>query len=134
VTRRGARGPRAGGYVLAEALISAAIAAVTAGLSITLLAWSVRSVAASQASLGAVRVLGRVYEESRLLPPGALGGVGQGQMGRYHWTRIPRPSLDSRFAAAPVPVRMVVSWTQNSQVQTRELDAVIAPGGVSPQP
>ena len=88
----------------------------------------------SQASIGAERVLERVYEESRLLTPNALAGVGQGVYGRYRWMRSPRGRLDASVDAAPVPVRLTVWWTAAGRAQSRSLEALVAPGGVAPAP
>lgn len=118
------------GYVLAEALVSAAIATLAGGLSVMLLVWAARSVWADQDSIGALRVLERVYEESRLLTPRALQTLGQGTYGQYRWMRIPGARLDARFDAAPVPVRLEVWWTAGGQPRSRHLDALIAAGGV----
>jgi type II secretory pathway pseudopilin PulG len=126
------RSRRLAGFVLAEALVSAAIAALTAGLAVTLLAWSARSVSESQASLGAVRVQERVYEEARLLTPAALGMMGQGTMGRYRWLRTSGPRLDSRFEDAPVPLRITVTWTAGGRPWSRTLEALVAPGSAPP--
>ena len=60
--RRSARG-----YILAEALISAAIASLAGALSVMLLIWSAEAIDRSQSSIGAMRALDRLYEESRLL-------------------------------------------------------------------
>lgn len=134
------RKPALRGYVLAEALISAAIASLAGVLSVTLLIWSAEAIDRAQSSVGAMRVLSRLYEESRLLTPAALGRPASGMLGRYQWVRAPQPSLaeqsglavDPKLAYAPVPVRFFVRWTSAGRVEQRELAAVVRPGEREP--
>ena len=123
------RRPR--GYILAEALVSAALASMAGALSLTLLIWSAESIDRSQSSIGAMRALDRLYEESRLLTPDALGRPASGMLGRFQWVRSPgRPLGDAPYAA--VPVRFVVQWTAGGRVERRAIEAVVRPGAKDP--
>jgi hypothetical protein len=115
------------GYILAEALISAAIASLAGALSVTLLIWSAETIDRSQSSIGAMRALDRLYEESRLLPPDALNRPASGVLGRYQWVRSPGRALGDETPFAPVPVRFVVQWTAGGKVRRRTIQAVIRP-------
>ena len=125
------------GYVLAEALVSAAIASLAGVLSVTLLIWSAERVDRSQSSVGAMRVLDRLYEEARLATPDALGAPASGRIGRYQWVRAPgrplgeAPGLapDPKFAYAPTPVRFVVAWNAAGKLERRQLQAIVRPAG-----
>ena len=123
---------RAGGYVLAEALVSAALAAMASTLAIVLLIWAAAAVDRAQSSVGAMRVMERVYEESRLLTPSQLYTSARGVLGRYSWSRTSGPKLDQRFDFAPAPVRITVRWTASGRAEERHLDALIAPGAAPP--
>jgi hypothetical protein len=125
-------GPR--GYILAEALISAAIASLAGALSVTLLIWSAEAIARSQSSIGAMRALDRLYEESRLLPPDALNRPGSGVLGRYQWIRSPSRALGDETPFAPVPVRFLVQWTSGGKVERRMIQAVIRPASTGAGP
>jgi type II secretory pathway pseudopilin PulG len=135
-------GGRARGYVLAEALVSAALASLAGGLAVTLLVWSAASVDRAQSAEGAIRVLDRLYEESRLATPAALGRPASGFIGRYQWIRAPGRSLgdapgladDLRFAYSPVPVRFVVQWRAGGRTERRQLQAIVRPAGQEPAP
>jgi hypothetical protein len=123
---------RLAGYVLAEALVSAAVASLAGTLAVTLLIWSAQSIDRSQSSVGAMRTLSRLYEESRLLTPSALGRPASGMLGRFQWLRIPSASLagpsdDPKFAYAPVPLRFVVRWTSEGRIEQRELTSIVRP-------
>jgi type II secretory pathway pseudopilin PulG len=123
------------GYVLAEALVSAALASLAGVLAVTLLIWSARSIDRSQAAEGAIRVLDRLYQECRLASPEALGRPASGWVGRYQWVRIPGRSLgdapgqapDPKLADAPIPVRLVVQWTAGGKTDRRQLQAIVRP-------
>jgi hypothetical protein len=121
------------GYVLAEALISAAIASLAGALSVTLLIWSAEAIDRSQSSIGAMRALDRLYEESRLLTPDELNRPGSGTLGRYQWIRSPGRAL-GEGTYAPVPVRLFVQWTSGSQLERREIQVVLRPGAKDPTP
>jgi type II secretory pathway pseudopilin PulG len=120
--RQGARG-----YVLAEALVSAAIASLAGLLSVTLLVWASQAVDRTQSAIGAMKVLSRLYETSRLATPDALGRPSSGVIGRYAWIRSPSRSLSDDMEYAPVPVRFDVSWLSGGKVQRRELRALVRP-------
>ena len=130
------------GYVLAEALVSAALATLAGVLAVTLLIWSAESIERSQSSLGAIRVLGRLYEESRLASPDALGRPASGVIGRYQWVRAPsRPlgeapglALDPQFADSPMPVRFSVQWTAAGRPQRQQLQAIVRPAAEASAP
>jgi type II secretory pathway pseudopilin PulG len=123
------------GYVLAEALVSAALASLAGVLAVTLLIWSARSIDRSQAAEGAIRVLDRLYQESRLASPEALGRPGSGYVGRYQWVRIPSRPLgddpgqppDPKFADSPIPLRFVVQWTAGGRTDRRQMQAIVRP-------
>jgi hypothetical protein len=126
------RAPR--GYILAEALISAAIASLAGALSVILLIWSTEAIDRSQSSIGAMRVLDRLYEESRLLPPDALNRPGSGVLGRYQWVRAPGRALGDETPYPPVPVRLFVQWTSGGKVERRAIQAVIRPSAAEAAP
>ena len=126
------RGP--GGYILAEAMVSAALAALCGALALTLLVWSGEAIDRAQSSLGAIRALDRLYEESRLLPPRELGRPSNGVLGRYNWIRAPGVSLDPTKDYAPVPVRFFVQWTAAGRVERREMQAIVRPASAAPRP
>jgi len=125
VNRRSRRPLR--GYILAEALISAAIAALAGALSVTLLIWSAEAIDRSQSSIGAMRVLDQLYEESRLLSPDYLGRPASGVLGRYQWVRAPSQSLGFEAPYSPVPVRFYVQWTSGGRLERRTIQAVLRP-------
>jgi hypothetical protein len=113
--------------VLAEALISAAIASLAGALSVMLLIWSAEAIDRSQSSLGAMRALDRLYEEARLLAPDALNRPASGVLGGYQWIRSPSRALaDGTYA--PVPVRFFVRWTSGGRTEQREIQVVLRPG------
>ena len=122
------------GYILAEALISAAIASLAGVLAVTLLIWSAEAIDRSQSSVGAMRALGRLYEESRLLTPDELNRPGSGVLGRYQWIRSPSRALGDETPYAPVPVRFFVQWTSGGKVERRTIQAVIRPGAMEASP
>jgi hypothetical protein len=122
------------GYVLAEALISAAIASLAGVLAVTLLIWSAEAIDRSQSSVGAMRALGRLYEESRLLTPDELNRPASGALGRYQWIRSPGRALDSDMPYAPVPVRFFVGWTSGGRQERREIQVIVRPGAKDPAP
>jgi len=124
VTRR----RRVRGYILAEAVVSAALASLAGVLAVTLLIWSAEAIDRSQSSVGAMRVLERLYEESRLLTPDALNRPASGVLGRYQWIRSPSRSLEDDLPYAPVPVRFVVQWTSGGRLERRQIQAIVRPG------
>ena len=128
------RGPAASGYVLAEALISAAIASLAGVLAVTLLIWSAEAIDRSQSSVGAMRALDRLYEESRLLTSDELNRPASGVLGRYQWIRSPGRALDSDLPYAPVPIRFFVEWTSGGRQERREIQAIVRPGAKDAAP
>ena len=137
MTRRGA----SRGYILAEALVSAALASLAGALAVTLLIWSAQSIDRSQSALGAIRVLDRLYEEARLATPDALGRPASGYIGRYQWVRIGGRSLDDtaydadpKLADAPMPVRFYVQWSAAGRTERRTLQAIVRPASAAAAP
>jgi hypothetical protein len=128
------RRPHARGYVLAEALISAAIASLAGVLAVTLLIWSAEAIDRSQSSVGAMRALGRLEEDSRLLTPDDLNRPASGALGRYQWIRSPGRALGSDLPYAPVPVRFFIEWTSGGRQERREVQAIVRPGAKDPGP
>ena len=134
------RAGRLRGYVLAEALVSAAIASLAGVLSVTLLIWSAEKVDQAQSSLGAVRVLDRLYEEARLETPAGLDRPRSGVLGRYRWVRVPGRPLseapgvapDAKLADAPIPVRFFVEWSAGGKLQRRRLETLVRAAGKEP--
>jgi type II secretory pathway pseudopilin PulG len=129
------RARTARGYVLAEALVSAALASLAGVLAVTLLIWSARAIDRAQAAEGAMRVLDRLYQESRLASPAALAQPASGYVGRYQWVRIPGRSLgdtpgqqpDPKLADAPTPERFVVLWIAGGKPTRTQLQAIVRP-------
>jgi type II secretory pathway pseudopilin PulG len=125
------------GYVLAEALVSAALASLAGVLAVTLLIWSAERIDRAQSAEGAIRVLDRLYEESRLATPDALGRPASGFVGRYQWVRVPGRALgddngpppDPKLAYAPIPVKFYVQWTAGGRTERRQLQAIVRPAG-----
>jgi hypothetical protein len=115
------------GYILAEALISAAIASLAGVLSVTLLIWSAEAIDRAQSGVGATRELARLYEESRLMTPDDLGRPASGVLGRYTWVRSPAAALDRDNRYAPVPVRFTVAWMAGGRPQRMSLQAIVRP-------
>lgn len=138
---RRARGGKRG-YILAEALVSAALASLAGVLAVTLLVWSARTIDRAQSAVGAIRVLDRLYQESRLASPEALGRPASGYVGRYQWVRIPGRPLgdvagqepDLKLADSPIPVRLVVQWTAGGKADRRQLQAIVRPAITEPAP
>ncbi|HZZ88272.1 MAG TPA: hypothetical protein VFE13_08040, partial [Caulobacteraceae bacterium] len=77
----------------------------------TLLIWSAQAIDRAQSSVGAMRVIERLYEESRLATPDDLGRPSSGTYGRFQWIRSPGRPLGDESAYAPTPVRFFVRWT-----------------------
>jgi hypothetical protein len=124
----GRRGPGAvRGYILAEALISAAIASLAGVLSVTLLIWSAEAIDRAQSGVGATRELARLYEESRLMTPDDLGRPASGLLGRYTWVRSPSAPLDRDNDYSPVPVRFTVQWMAGGRLQRMSLQTIVRP-------
>jgi hypothetical protein len=127
VSRRGRRAGAARGYILAEALISAAIASLAGLLSVTLLIWSAEAIDRAQSRVGATRELARLYEESRLLTPDDLGRPASGVLGRYSWIRSPAAPLDRDDVYSPVPVRFTAQWMAGGRFERMSLQAIVRP-------
>jgi hypothetical protein len=119
------RAPR--GYILAEAMVSAALTSLCGVLAVTLLIWSGQAIDRAQSSVGAMRALERLYEESWLLPAADLGRPASGVLGRYQWIRTPGPSLDPTSDYAPAPVHFYVQWFAAGKLERRQLQAIVRP-------
>ncbi|HVN02369.1 MAG TPA: hypothetical protein VMT68_19375 [Caulobacteraceae bacterium] len=127
--RRAARG-----YILAETMVSAALAGLCGAMAVTLLVWASAAIDRAQSSVGAMRALERLYEEARLLPANELGRPANGVMGRYAWIRAPGPALDATAPDAPIPVRFLVQWTAAGRLERRGLQAVVRPVAEASRP
>ena len=126
------RSPR--GYILAEALVSAAIASLAGALAVTLLIWSAEAIDRAQSGVGATRELDRLYEESRLMTPDALGRPASGVAGRYHWVRSPTAPLDRDNVYSPVPVRFTVRWMSGGRLEQMSVQAIVRPSPAAAAP
>jgi hypothetical protein len=113
-------------------MVSAALAAMCGVLAVTLLIWAGEAIDRAQSSVGAIRALERLYEESRLLTPRELARPASGVLGRYAWIRAPGVPLDPTKDDAPTPVRFFVRWTAAGRLERRELQAIIRPTAAAP--
>jgi hypothetical protein len=125
---------RARGYILAEALVSAAIASLAGALAVTLLIWSAEAIDRAQSGVGATRELDRLYEESRLMTPDDLGRPASGVAGRYHWVRSPTAPLDRDNVYSPVPVRFTVRWMSGGRLEQMSVQAIVRPSPAAAAP
>ncbi len=120
---------RVRGFILVEALVSVALAALTGAVAVTLLVWTAQSLERSQARLEAATLVEQLYEEARLATPADLGRPADGQIGRYHWRRLPLGLVDQPFGAGPERVRLDVTWRAGGRPQTSHVEAWITGGG-----
>ena len=126
--RAAARRPRsAAGFILAEALVSAAIAGLAATLAILVLITVAGQLERAAAERGAARLTRAVYEEARLASAAQLKGVATGQVGRYGWLRNGGGALSRDLPDSPVNVRIDVRWTVHGRAYRHSVQAVIAP-------
>jgi type II secretory pathway pseudopilin PulG len=117
------------GYILIEALVSVALAAVTGAVAVTLLVWTARTMERSQTRIEAAALVERLYEEARLASPADLAAPAAGQAGRYRWRRQPLGLVDRSLGGGPERVRLDVSWRAGGQPQASHVEAWITGGG-----
>lgn len=122
---------RARGFIIADALVSVALAAMTATLAITLLIWTTRALDQAQTRIGAARVMERLYEEARLASRGDLAGTHEGVIGRYHWRRTGLGTGARAFGYGPERVRLEVRWSTAMRGNRDVVEALIIPGSAS---
>jgi hypothetical protein len=108
------------GYILA-------LASLAGVLSVTLLIWSAEAIDRAQSSVGAMRVIERLYEESRLATPDDLARPASGTYGRFQWVRSPGRALGDDSPYAPAPVRFFVRWTSGGRAEAREIQVIVRP-------
>jgi len=120
--RGGARG-----FILAEAVVSTAIAGLAATLAIIVLITVSGQLERASAERGAARLTQAVYEEARLASAAQLNGVATGQIGRYSWLRKGSGPVNRDLPDSPVDVRIDVRWAVRGQPYKHSVRAVIAP-------
>lgn len=123
------RGRRAGGYILVDALVSVALAALTGAVATTLLVWTAQSLDRSRARLEAAGLVERLYEEARLASPAELDSPETGTAGRYRWRRVPLGLVDRPLGAGPRRVRFELAWQAGGRPQGSRVEAWIAGAG-----
>lgn len=116
---------RLGGFVLAEALVAAALAALSMAFALKLLAWTVERGQSAGNTLQAVRVIERIYEESLADPAAARSRPSAGQTGRFFWSRAALSPDPARVREPVSVVRIEVRWRERSRVKRLALDAVV---------
>lgn len=119
---------RRGGFILAEALVSLGLAALTGALAVTLLIWAVRTIDRAQARMAAATVIERLYEEARLTTPADLRAVASGKTGRYRWRRLPRGPVDVTHPDGAQRVRLEATWTAGARPDRSGIDAIVVGG------
>ncbi|MDO9337705.1 MAG: hypothetical protein Q7T61_15015 [Caulobacter sp.] len=120
--------PREGGFILAEALVSLGLAALTGALALTLLVWAARTIDRAQARIAAATVIERLYEEARLATPADLRAMTSGKTGRYSWRRLPRGPVEAAAPAGAQRVRLEATWTAGGRPDRSVIDAVVVGG------
>ena len=80
------------GFILAEALVSLGLAALTGALALTLLVWAARTIDRAGARMEAATVIERLYEEARLASPADLRAVTSGTAGGCRAGRSTAPA------------------------------------------
>ena len=123
------RDRRADGYILVDALVSVALAALTGAVATTLLVWTAQSLDRSRARTEAAGLVERLYEEARLESPSELDGPETGTAGRYRWRRVPLGLVDRPFGAGPRRVRFELAWQAGGRPQSSRVEAWIAGAG-----
>lgn len=116
------------GFILAEALVSLGLAALTGTLALTLLVWAARTIDRAQARMAAATVVEQLYEEARLTTPADLRAVTSGRTGRYRWRRLPRGPVENAIPNGAQRVRLEVTWTAGARPDRSVIDAVIVGG------
>jgi type II secretory pathway pseudopilin PulG len=119
---------RKSGFILAEALVSLGLAALTGTLALTLLVWAARTIDRAQARMAAATVVEQLYEEARLTTPADLRAVTSGRTGRYRWRRLPRGPVERSIPNGAQRVRLEVTWTAGARPDRSVIDAVIVGG------
>lgn len=117
------------GYILVDALVSVALAAITGAVATTLLVWTTQSLDRSKARIEAAAVVEQLYEEARLASPADLAGPASGQAGRYRWRRTPLGLVDPAFGAGPRRIRLDLSWRAGGQAQYSRVEAWVTGAG-----
>ncbi|MDB5469209.1 MAG: hypothetical protein JWR84_769 [Caulobacter sp.] len=116
------------GFILAEALVSLGLAALTGTLALTLLVWAARTIDRAQARMAAATVIERLYEEARLTSQADLRAVASGRTGRYRWRRLPRGAVEIANPNGAQRVRLEVTWSAGARPDRSAIDAVIVGG------
>ena len=116
------------GFILAEALVSLGLAALTGTLAVTLLVWAARTIDRAQARMAAATVIERLYEEARLTSPADLRAVASGRSGRYRWRRLPRGPVEIASPGGAQRVRLEVTWSAGARPDRSAIDAVVVGG------
>jgi type II secretory pathway pseudopilin PulG len=117
------------GFILVEALVSVALAGLTAAAAITLLVWTARTIDRAQARMDAATVVERIYEEARLAGPAGLGAPASGVSGRFRWRRMPLGLFDRTFGAGPRRIRIEVTWTAGARPDRSVIEALVTGAG-----
>ncbi len=120
--------PHNEGFILAEALVSLGLAALTGTLSLTLLVWAARTIDRAQARLAAATVVERLYEEARLTTRADLRAVTSGRTGRFSWRRLPRGPVEFTRPDGAQRIRLEVTWTAGARPDRSAIDAVVVGG------
>lgn len=117
---------RRGGFILAEALVSLGLAALTGALALTLLVWAARTIDRAQARMEAATVIERLYEEARLATPADLRAMTAGSAGRYRWRRLPRGPVEAAQPNGAQRVRLEATWSAGGRPDRSAIEAVVA--------
>lgn len=125
--RRPSYPPR--GFILVDALVSVALAALTGAVATTLLVWTAQSLDRSRARLEAAVLMERLYEEARVASPAELTGPAAGEAGRFRWRRTPLGPVDRTAAGGPERLRFDVAWRAGGQPQSSRIEAWVRGGG-----
>lgn len=120
---------RVKGYILVDALVSVALAALTGAVATTLLVWTAHSLERSQARGEAAVLMQRLYEEARLASPADLAAPAGGQAGGFRWRRTPLGLVDRPFGAGPQRVRLDLAWRAGGEAQASHIEAWVTPPG-----
>ena len=113
------------GFILAEALVSLGLAALTGALALTLLVWAARTIDRAGARMEAATVIERLYEEARLASPADLRAVTSGTAGRYRWRRLSRGPVDGSSPNGAQRVRLEATWTAGGRPDRSAIEAVV---------
>lgn len=121
------------GFLLAEALVSVSVAALTAAAAMQSYIWCVHTTADARSDLIASEILQREYETARLLNADELASVAAGSYGGFNWRRQPQVQSESAGPGAAAKVRISVDWITRQRPRTRTLDVVIWPASTGAQ-